>query len=74
MFKHGDSSSRQKMRGYPFQQILRQNVSWFLSYHRKMDLFRGFIFKPTETSWVPLKTELGIFKIALRLKDRHVFM
>ena len=48
-----------------FQQGLRQNLSWFLSSHRKM-LFRGsLILKPTVR---------GIFKIAHRLRDRHVFM
>ena len=31
MFKQDDSLSRQKMNSCLFQQILQQNVSWFLS-------------------------------------------
>ena len=34
---------------------------------------RGFILQPTERHWVPLKTVLGILKIALHLRDRHYF-
>ena len=37
-------------------------------------VFRGFILKPTERANILLKTVLGIFKIALRLRDRHDFM
>ena len=48
-----------------FQQGLRHNLSWFLSSHRKTRSLRGFILKQ-----VLLKTVLGIFKIALRLRDR----
>ena len=35
---------------------------------------RGFILKSTKRASVLLKTVLGIFKIALRLRGRHVFM
>ena len=35
---------------------------------------RDFILKPRERAWIVLKTVLGIFKIAFRLRDRHVFM
>ena len=35
---------------------------------------RGFILKSTKRALVLLKTVLGIFKIALRLRGRHVFM
>ena len=31
MFKHGDSSNKQKNDDYFSQQDLRQNVRWFLS-------------------------------------------
>ena len=34
----------------------------------------GFILKPRERGWVLLKMVLGVFKIALRLRDRHAFM
>ena len=37
-------------------------------------VFRGFILKPIERANILLKTVLGIFKIALRLRDRHDFM
>ena len=39
-----------------------------------MLFLRGFILKPTERAYVLLKTALGIFRMALRLRDRHVFM
>ena len=49
IFKQGDSSNRPKMRGFFqqcfFQQILRQNVSWFLSWHRKTFICRDFVSK-----------------------------
>ena len=31
----GDSSNRQKMKSCSFQQVLQQNLSWFLLKHRK---------------------------------------
>ena len=62
-----------KMNGSSFQQVLQQNLSWFLSWHWKTLFLRGFILKPSERTEVILKTLLGIFKIALRLQDRHVF-
>ena len=36
--------------------------------------FWGFILKPTERQWALLKNVLGIFKIALLLRNRYVFM
>ena len=48
-----------------FQQGLRQNLNCFLFSHRKTRFLRGFILKQ-----VLLKTVLGIFKIALRLRER----
>ena len=44
-------------------------MSCFLSQHSKTLFLRVFILKPTETA-----TVLGILKIALRLRDGHVFM
>ena len=35
---------------------------------------RGFILKPRERAWILLKTVVGIFKRALRLRNWHVFM
>ena len=35
MFKPRDSSNKQKMEGYSFQHILRQNLGWFLPYARE---------------------------------------
>ena len=35
---------------------------------------RGFILKPIERPYLPLKTALGILKIALCLRDWHAFM
>ena len=37
-------------------------------------LFRGFILKSTERSKVLLKNSTRVFKIALRLRDWHVFI
>ena len=37
-----------------------------------MLLRRGFILKPIEGPYVPLKSCPGIFKVALRFRDRHV--
>ena len=48
LFEKGDSSNRQKMN----EQLLRQNLSWFLSQHMKTLIFRGFILKPTKTASV----------------------
>ena len=50
MFKHGDSSSRQKIDGCFFQKI--QNVIWFLSFSLPR---RDFTLKPIKRPYVPLK-------------------
>ena len=39
-----------------------------------MLFLRSFILKPTDRKYVLLKTALAVFKIALCLRDRHVFM
>ena len=57
------------MNGCPFQQVLRQNLGWFLSQHWKTLFPRGFILRPAERAQILLKMILGIFKI-----DRYVFM
>ena len=36
--------------------------------------FSGLVLKSTERVKVPLKNSVRDFKIALRLRDRHVFM
>ena len=56
-----------------FQQVLRQNLVWFLSQHWKMLFLSGFILKPTERAQAFLKARLGIFKVDLCLRDRQVF-
>ena len=48
IFEKGGLSNRQKMNGCSFQQVLRQNLSWFFSKHRKMLFLRAFILEPTE--------------------------
>ena len=48
MLEKGDSSIGQKMNGCSFQLVLRQNLSWFLSWHKKTLFPRGFVLKPTE--------------------------
>ena len=46
----------------------------FCLYIRKRFFLRVFVLKPTERAQVFLKTVLGIFKTALRLRDRHFLM
>ena len=55
MFEKVEASSRQKMDSCSFQEVLRQHLSWFLSYHMKTLFLRGFILKPTERAEVLLK-------------------
>ena len=69
-----DSLSRQKMDDCFlcfFQLILRQNVSWFSSCHRKMLIRRGCQQKEDRLFY---KTILGIFKIGSCSRDQHIFM
>ena len=40
-----------KMNGCSFQQVLRQNLSLFLSQHWNMISLRGLILKPTERAY-----------------------
>ena len=56
MFKQGDSSSRQKNDGCFSQNVLQQNVRWFLFYYRKVLPRTGLILKPIERPYVPLKS------------------
>ena len=44
-----------KMNGSSFQQVLWQNLGWFLSQHRKTLFLRNFILKPTATAQLLLK-------------------
>ena len=49
MFKKYDSSNRTvKINGCSFQQVLRQNLGWFLSLHWKTLFLRSFILNSTE--------------------------
>ena len=48
IFEKVDLSNRQKKNGCSFQQILRQNFSWFFSKHRKALFLSGFILEATE--------------------------
>ena len=66
MFANAVLSNREKMNRCSFQEVLRQNLSWFLSQHRKTLFLRGFILKPTERAYIFLKME--IFKIVIRLR------
>ena len=40
------------MNSCSFQQVLQQNLGWFLSEHWKKFFLRGFILKPTEAAYV----------------------
>ena len=60
MFKQGESSSWQKNDCF-FQQVLRQNVRRFLSWHKKKLLNRGFIPRRRERPSVPLKKDTRDF-------------
>ena len=62
MFEQGDSSNRQKKDGCSFRQLLRQNLCWFLSQHRKTLCLRGLILKPTEGALVLLKNGTKNFR------------
>ena len=44
-----------EMNGCYFQQVLQQNLGWFLSEHRKTVFLRGFILKPTQKAQVLLE-------------------
>ena len=55
------------MNGCFFQKIWLRNVNCFLSWHRKTLILGGFTLKPTERTFVPLKT-------VLKVCDGHTFM
>ena len=56
----------------PFSSFTAKCELGFLNTGKRF--LRGSVLKPTEAACVLLKTVLGIFKIALRLTYRHVFM
>ena len=60
MHKQGDVLNRQKMDGCFFQQVLSQNVRWFLSLHR--EVLPRFILNSIERPYVPLKNGTRDFK------------
>ena len=70
MFEQGDSSNKQQMNGYSFQQLLKQHLSWIL----KRFLFEVSFQSQQENHIFFYHMVLGIFKIAHHLIDRHVFM
>ena len=57
VFERGDLSNKKKINGCSFQQVSRQNLSWFLSQHRKTLCVRGFILKQTERGKVLQKSD-----------------
>ena len=54
-----------------FQQILQQNVGWFLSLHRKTLFFRDFTLKSTDRPLVLLKSGTRDFSKYPSLCDNH---
>ena len=65
---------REKMYGCSFHQPLGEIWVGFCLNTRKRFALEVFVLKPRERAWILLKTILGIYKIALRLRDGHVFM
>ena len=63
------------MNGCSFQQILRRNFGVVFVLTLENTFSQRFHFKANRKSTdSPKKTVLGIFKIALRLRDQYVFM
>ena len=75
MSKKFDSSNRQKMSSCSFQQVLRQNFDLVLvlTQENTFSLEVSFSRQQKDHRFF-LKTVLGNFKIALRLRDRYIFM
>ena len=57
-------SKKLKMNGCFFQEILRQNVGWFLSQHRQTLIRRSFTLKPKLITQIPLKNSTTNFQIS----------
>ena len=47
---------------WSFQQVLRQNLGWFLAQHWKTIFIRGFILKPSDRVYVLLKKRTRDFR------------
>ena len=47
---------------WSFQQVLRQNLGWFLAQHWKAIFIRGFILKPSDRVYVLLKKRTRDFR------------
>ena len=65
---------REKIYGCSFHQLLGKIWVRFRLNTGKHFALEVFVLKPQERAWTLLNTNLGIYKIALRLRDRHVFM
>ena len=75
MFKKYDSSNRTvKINGCSFQQVLRQNLGWFLSLHWKTLFLRSFILNSTEGAQVLLKNGTSDFQNNLPFERSACFM
>ena len=61
------------MNGCSFQQVLRQNLVWFLSTYWKTLFLRGFILKPTERAQkngsMDLQNKISVCEIGMFLCD-----
>ena len=65
---------REKMYGCSFQQLLGEIWVGFCLNTGNCFALEVFVFKPQERAWILLNSILGIYKIALHLRDCHVFM
>ena len=62
------------MYGCSFHQLLGEIWVGFCLNTGKRFALEVFVLKPRERAWFLLNSILGIYKIALRLRDCHVFM
>ena len=72
MFERGDSSNREKITGYSFQQLLR-HIGVVFCLNTEKHFVLEIHFKANRKNTVSSKKMLGTSKIALRLRDWHVF-
>ena len=57
-----------------FQQVLRQTLSWFLSWHRKILFLRGFILKSIERAKVLLRNDTRDFQNSIPFWENGMFL
>ena len=55
MFEAGDASNRWKIKVCSSQQVLQENLSWFLSLTQENVFSQRFYFKPTKRTYVLLR-------------------